>query len=68
MGSGAPPRLWWFGALKAFVLSGTSALVYQVLWVRLLGLLFGTSAFSITTVLSVFFGGLALGSGLVGRR
>ncbi len=50
-----------------FVLSGLAALVYQVLWVRLLSLSFGTSAFAVSTVLAVFFSGLALGSALFGR-
>ena len=51
-----------------FLLSGAAALVYQVLWVRYLSLVFGGSHLAVTTVLSVFMGGLALGSWLIGRR
>ena len=42
--------------------------MYEVLWVRYLSLVFGGSHLAVTTVLSVFMGGLALGSWLVGRR
>jgi spermidine synthase len=49
-------------------LSGAAALVYQVAWVRSFGLVFGGSHLAVTTVLSVFMGGLGLGAWLVGRR
>ena len=51
-----------------FFLSGAAALVYQVVWVRSFGLVFGGSHLAVTTVLSVFMGGLALGGWLVGRK
>ncbi len=51
-----------------FFLSGAAALVYQVVWVRSLGLVFGGSHLAVTTVLSVFMGGLALGGLLLGAR
>src|SRR3990172_2757184 len=44
------------------VFSGLSALVYQIIWVRLLGFSFGTTTEAVSTVLAVFFGGLALGN------
>src|SRR6516162_3604464 len=50
-----------------FFFSGVAAPVYQKLWVRLLALGFGTSAFAVSTVLAVFFSGLALGSAVIGR-
>jgi spermidine synthase len=50
------------------VFSGLAALVYQVIWTRLLGLAFGTTTESIATVLAVFFGGMALGNLLAARR
>ncbi|MCA1616377.1 MAG: tetratricopeptide repeat protein [Acidobacteria bacterium] len=53
--------------LLAFALSGISALVYEVIWVRLLGDLFGHTAYAVQAVLAVFFGGLALGSFLSDR-
>jgi len=51
-----------------FFLSGAAALAYQVVWVRSLQLVFGGSHFAVTTVLSVFMAGLALGSHLFGKR
>ncbi len=50
-----------------FFLSGFSALIYQVLWVRMLTKYVGGSAFSISIVLTVFMGGLALGSIIASR-
>jgi spermidine synthase len=46
----------------AFLLSGTCALAYQVVWARMLSLLFGSTNQAIATVLAVFMLGLALGS------
>jgi len=53
--------------MGAFFLSGACGLVYQVLWVRQLSLIFGTTSFAMATVLASFMGGLALGSALAGR-
>lgn len=39
-------------------LSGISALVYQVLWLRLLSLTFGVTTHAASTVLASFMGGL----------
>jgi spermidine synthase len=50
-----------------FFLSGAAGLVYQVVWGRLLVLVFGSTTVAITTVLAVFMGGLAVGSWLGGR-
>lgn len=47
--------------------SGVSALIYQVLWLRLLALVFGVTVHAATTVLASFMAGLALGSALAGR-
>ena len=49
------------------VLSGLSALVLQVVWVRLLALSVGSTSASVSTVLAAFFLGLALGSLLAER-
>jgi spermidine synthase len=51
-----------------FFLSGAAALMYEVAWVRSLSLIFGGTHLAVTTVLSVFMGGLALGSFLIGKR
>ena len=45
-----------------------SGLVYQVIWVRELVLVFGATTFAVSTVLTAFMGGLALGSYYFGRR
>src|SRR5688572_15063129 len=50
-----------------FFLSGTSALIYQMLWLRLIGLVFGVTVYAASTVWAVFMAGLALGS-IVGGR
>lgn len=49
------------------ILSGICALVYQVLWLRLLSLTFGVTTHAASTVLASFMGGLALGSFVAGR-
>lgn len=53
--------------LAFFFLSGMCGLVYEIVWTRMLGLIMGNTTFSITTVLTSFMGGLALGSYLAGR-
>ena len=50
-----------------FVLSGATGLIYEVLWARMLGLVFGATTVAISAVLAAFMGGLALGSVLAGR-
>ncbi|MEM7244812.1 MAG: fused MFS/spermidine synthase [Acidobacteriota bacterium] len=50
-----------------FFLSGATALVYQVTWVRRLILTFGASHEAVGIVLASFMGGLALGGWLFGR-
>src|ERR1041385_2279308 len=54
--------------LLCFFGSGMSGLVYQVVWVRELVLVFGATTFAVSTVLTAFMGGLALGSYYFGRR
>ncbi len=48
--------------------SGAASLVYEVAWSRALSLIFGGSHLAVTTVLTVFMGGLAAGSALFGKR
>jgi len=56
-------------AASAFALaSGFSALVYEVLWLKELGLLFGNTAHASAVGLAVFFTGLAAGSWFWGAR
>jgi len=49
-------------------LSGFACLVYQILWVRQIGLLFGNTSHAAALTLAVFFGGLSLGSWHLGHR
>ncbi len=53
--------------LALFFTSGACGLLYQVVWTRKLVLLFGTAAYAVSTVLSIYFLGLALGSLWGGR-
>ena len=55
--------------LLALVLfaSGAAALIYQVLWIKQLSLVVGVEVYAVTTAVSAFFAGLALGCTLFGR-
>ncbi|MBI2563007.1 MAG: hypothetical protein HYW08_11600, partial [candidate division NC10 bacterium] len=53
--------------LACFFLSGATGLVYEVIWTRMLGLVFGHTVYAVSTVLAAFMGGLAAGSILFGR-
>src|SRR3954470_22916505 len=61
-----PVRSLWLIAI-CFILSGATGLIYEVLWARMLGLVFGATTFAVSTVLAAFMGGLALGSAWAGR-
>ncbi len=63
---GRAPGLW----LVALMLcvSGGSALVFQVAWMRELRLVFGATTAAVAAVLAVFMAGLGLGSAVLGRR
>jgi spermidine synthase len=50
-----------------FSVSGATALVYQVIWSRWLGLVFGNTTTSVSIVLGSFMLGLSLGSWAAGR-
>jgi spermidine synthase len=47
--------------------SGFAGLVYEVCAIRRCALAFGSTTLAVSTVIAVFFGGLALGSWLLGR-
>ncbi|BBM86745.1 fused MFS/spermidine synthase [Candidatus Uabimicrobium amorphum] len=57
-----------YTATILFFLSGACSLFYQVIWVKLLTLQFGSSAWSVSTVVSSFMAGLGLGSFWAGRN
>lgn len=50
-----------------FLLSGVSGLIYQIVWTRMLVLVFGNTMLATSTVLSAFMGGLAAGSYVLGK-
>ena len=56
-----------FLVLNLFFFSGACGLVYQIVWVRMLTQVFGTTATAVGVVLAAFMAGLALGSWLLGR-
>jgi len=50
-----------------FFFSGVVGLVYEIVWNRLLTLVFGSTVFATTTVLTAFMSGMAIGSLYFGR-
>jgi spermidine synthase len=64
---GAPSTPAFLAVLLFFLVSGGSGLLYQVVWTRRLVLLFGATSYAVSTVLAIFFLGLAIGSWLGGR-
>src|SRR5262245_45285255 len=61
--SARPP--WTLAA--AFFLSGASALVYELLWFRLLSHVLGSTATATATLLAAYLFGLGLGAWVFGR-
>lgn len=53
--------------LAAFFVSNIAALIFEVVWGRELTHVFGTSVYAVSTVLTSFMSGLALGSYIFGR-
>ena len=54
-------------AIVCFFLSGFTALTYEICWIRKASLVFGTTSFALSTVISVFFAGMAIGSYIFGK-
>ncbi len=50
-----------------FVASGCAALIYEIVWLQLLGLVIGASAISLGVLLATFMGGMCIGSLLFPR-
>lgn len=57
----------WLILLLVF-LSGAAGLIYQVLWMKQIGLLFGNTSHAAAVTLAAFFAGLGAGSAWWGRR
>ena len=54
-------------AIVLFFLSGAAGLAYEVVWLRLLVLVFGSAHFAVTAVLTAFMAGIGLGALVAGR-
>ena len=63
MGIGSYPNLLLY---FLFFCSGLSGLIYQVVWVRVFGNVFGNTVYSASVVVAVFMLGLGAGSYLAG--
>jgi spermidine synthase len=66
VGTSTARRVWPL-LLLLFAVSGASGLVYEIVWMRRLALVFGSTTLAVSTVLAAFMGGLALGSDRFGR-
>ena len=53
--------------LFCFFASGAAGLIFEVIWSRLLGHVFGATSLAVATTLSAFMGGLAIGALLIAR-
>ncbi|MFC1891887.1 fused MFS/spermidine synthase, partial [Thermodesulfobacteriota bacterium] len=53
--------------LSCFFISGLTGLIYEILWTRMIVKIIGGAPFAVSIVLTVFMGGLGLGSYLAGR-
>lgn len=54
-------------SFAVFFISGLTTLVYELTWVRLLKQIFGSDSFALSTMLTVFIGGIALGMYIAGK-
>ena len=63
----SPTKRLQVAVLFVMFFSGASALVYEVVWQKMLGLVFGSTTFATATILATFMCGLALGSWWFGR-
>ncbi len=53
--------------LGCFFLSGLTSLVYEILWIRMIGRITGNTPFTVSIILTVFMSGLGLGSFFAGK-
>jgi predicted membrane-bound spermidine synthase len=59
-------RDWAWLVLGLFFCSGTTALIYEVIWSKFLSQMFGSTIYAQTAVLAAFMGGLAIGNRVFG--
>ena len=62
-----PPPGIFLLVLVCFFLSGFSGLIYEILWTRMMVKIIGSAPFAVSIILTIFMGGLGLGSYLAGR-
>jgi spermidine synthase len=65
--TGAGFKIPYFLILSFFFISGMTGLIYEILWTRMISKIIGNAPFAISIVLTVFMGGLGLGSYLASR-
>ncbi|MEK7398824.1 MAG: fused MFS/spermidine synthase [Candidatus Poribacteria bacterium] len=53
--------------LAIFFFSGAVGLIYEIVWNRMLTVVFGSTVFAVTTVLTAFMAGMAIGSYYIGK-
>ena len=56
-----------FPVFLFFFFSGLTCLIYEIIWTRLITGIIGAAPFAVSIVLTVFMGGLGLGSYIAGR-
>ena len=56
-----------FLVLFCFFLSGVTGLIYEILWIRMIAKIIGGAPFAVSIVLTIFMGGLGVGSYLASR-
>ncbi len=54
-------------AIFSFFVVSFASLAYQIAWLRLLIKIFGSSVYAVSTILTSFMAGLAIGSYFIGR-
>ncbi len=51
-----------------FLISGLTGLIYEIIWTRLLTKVIGNAPFTVSIILTVLMGGMAIGSYFAGKR
>lgn len=67
-GAGAQSTaLTWSPCAIAFLVTGFDGLVFEIIWIRLLSGIFGTTIHATSTAIAAFLGGLGIGAFAIGR-
>ena len=54
--------------LISFAFSGMAALIYEIVWIRPIQFVLGSTVYTVSIILAAFMGGLALGSWLISKK